>query len=267
MISVREGRENIVFVFIFFLILSICALFLSKSGFLDKPNSILYSLTAFFSRPTYNLFSAVTSFGQDSKLRQENLDLSKKIVDEQKLIAENKSLHDQFQTSTPKSLDLLPANVVGAPRFLPGITAPEVFIIDVGKKDGVKLGSAIVLKDNLIGKITKISDSLSEVTLLTNSSSKFAAKTASGVLGIVKGESNEDIILDNVLLSDSLQKGDFVVTNGDLSMDSTGFPPNLIVGRISSVYKNPSDLFQRAKVESLVNFSKITQVFVVVNFK
>ena len=124
-----------------------------------------------------------------------------------------------------------------------------------------------VLKDNLVGKIAKTSDFFSQVILVTNPSSQFAAKTIQGVLGVVKGEGNQDMILDNVLLSDSLEKGNFVVTTGDLALDGSGIPPNLVVGKITSVDKNPSSLFQQGKLESLIDFSKISEVFVVVGLK
>ncbi|HKC14433.1 MAG TPA: rod shape-determining protein MreC [Patescibacteria group bacterium] len=264
-----KSRENIGIVFFVFLLFSILIFFLSKTGFLDKPSSILYSAVSVVSKSSYNLLSSVPFFGDAKikKLEEQNLLLSKKIVDEQKLIAENKSLHDQFQQTFPKSLDLLPSRVVGAPRFLPGISSPETYVIDKGAKDGVRVGNAIVVGDNLLGIVNRTAESLSEVLLITNPSSKFAAKTTSGVLGIVKGQGNGDIFLDNVLLSDSLEKGNFVVTVGSLNLDSTGFPQGLIVGKITSVDKNPSDLFQKAKVESLVNFSKISEVFVVVGTK
>jgi len=69
--------------------------------------------------------------------------------------------------------------------------------------------------------------------------------------------------LDNVVLSDSIAVGDYVVTKGDLTIDNSGYPPSLIVGKIISVEKKSSDLFQRGKVKSLVDFSRLSTVFVV----
>lgn len=263
-------RENIGVIFFILLLLSVFIFFLSRTGILDKPASVLYSLTSIFSKSSYNLLSNVPFLGNDSrikKLQEENLSLTRAIIDQQRLLLENKSLHDQFLQPNPKNLNLLPANVVGAPRFLPGITSPESFVIDVGEKDKVKVGNAVILKDNLIGRITRTSDFLSQVILVTNPSSRFAAKTIQGVLGVVKVEGSQDMILDNVLLSDSLEKGNFVVTIGDLALDGSGVPPDLIVGKIISVDKNPSSLFQQGKLESLVDFSKISEVFVVVGLK
>jgi cell shape-determining protein MreC len=54
------------------------------------------------------------------------------------------------------------------------------------------------------------------------------------------------------------------LTNGDITLSGSGFPPDLVVGKITSVEKKPSSLFQKAEVESFINFSKITAVFVIV---
>jgi len=258
-----KGRQNY---FLFFLFFSILIFTLSKFNLLETPQSYLSKATTSISSPVLFLsdfLTQITQNGSEKKLKEENLSLQKKLLDQQKLIEENKALHDQFQVSNPRSLDLLPATVVGAPRFIPGIFSPENFIIDVGTADSVKVGNAVVVKDNLIGKITKTSKFISEVTLVTNPSLKFAAKTTTNVLGVIKGGGNGELFFDNVLLSDHLEKGELVLTSGDLKLDQTGFLPNIIVGQIVSVEANPTDLFQKAKLKTLVDFSKISKVFVV----
>ena len=252
--------------FLFFLFLSILIFTLSKFNLLEAPQSYFLKAATVISSPLFSLSRVFTQFnqnGEERKLKEENLNLQEKTVDQQKLINENKALHDQFQTTNPRSLDLLPANVVGAPRFIPGLFLPENFIIDVGENDNVKVGNAVVLKDNLIGRVGKTTKFLAEVNLVSNISLKFAAKTESGVLGVVKGQGNGDLLLDNVLLSDNLQVGQIVLTSGDVKLDSTGFPPDIIVGKIVSIEKNPTDLFQQAKLKTFIDFARIYQVFVV----
>lgn len=253
-----KGSKNFVLVFFVFLILSIILLLI--------PGSFLYPITSFFSKPAYSLLSKFPYFGvssENQKLKEENNFLRTKLSNWQKLISENKALHDQFLTANPRSFDLLPSSVIGAPRFLPGLSSPDTYIINVGSRNNVKIGNAVVFKDNFVGRISKVTDYLSQVTLITNPNFKFTAKTTSGVLGIVKGEGNEDIVFDNVLLSEDLAKGDFVVTGADLQIDFSGLPSGLFIGKITSVEKNPSGLFQKGKIESLLDFSKIQTVFVV----
>ena len=252
--------------FLFFLLLSILIFTLSKFNLLEVPQSYLSKGATSISSRIFSLSDfliQITQNNSEKQLKEENLSLQKKLIDQQKLIEENKALHDQFQVSNPRSLDLLPANVVGAPRFIPGIFSPENFIIDKGESDSVKVGNAVVVKDNLVGKITKTSKFISEVTLVTNPNLKFAARTTTNVLGVMKGGGNGELFFDNVLLSDHLEKGELVLTSGDLKVDQAGFLPNIIVGQIVSVEANPTDLFQKAKLKTLVDFSKISKVFVV----
>lgn len=250
--------------FFIFLSLSIIIFVFSKFGFLETPRSFLSKAVLTLSSPISSLNGFIAhSFGDETqKLKDENLNLQRKIVDSQKLADENKALHDQFQVANPRSLSLLPSKVLASSRFIPGLFSAETFIIDKGLDDGIKIGDAVLVKDNLVGKITKTTKFLSEVALVVNPSLKFAAKTSNNARGIVKGEGNGDLILDNVLLSDHLSKGDLVLTLGDLKLDQTGFPPDIIVGQIVSIEGNTSDLFQKAKLKTLIDFSKTFDVFV-----
>jgi len=104
---------------------------------------------------------------------------------------------------------------------------------------------------------------LSVVDLLNHKGFSFTAKTtATHALGIMQGTGTETIVLNNVLLSDTLQKGDIVVTKGDINSDGLGFPPDLIIGKIISINKKASALFQSAEVERLVDVTRLEMVFV-----
>lgn len=261
-------KSNLSTSFLFFIFISLMVFFFAKTGILSGPANFIGGIF----NPIQNLvFSSTHSLSKEDKLVTENKALVKKLADYQKAITENNALRDQFQTTYPQSQDLLPANVVSAPSFVPGVSSPEYLVINKGLKSGIKAGMAVVLKDNLIGKIESVSDNLSKVILVSNTNTHFSARTVPvkennkvGALGIIKGNGGREIILDNVLLSDSLSVGDYVATNGDLKTDNTGFPPSLIIGKITSIDKRPSELFQRAKLKSLEDFSKLTIVFVVI---
>lgn len=70
-------------------------------------------------------------------------------------------------------------------------------------------------------------------------------------------------MLDNVVLAEGLEKDDLVSTKGDTDENGLGFPPDLVVGKIVSVNKKASNLFQSADIRSLVDFNKLETVFVI----
>jgi rod shape-determining protein MreC len=263
-----KRKENFLPVFFVFLVLSFLFLGLSKVGILNPVSSVFQKIITPFQSVTHTVFNSVSLLGTNARLKKletENLTLTSMLSDQKKLKDDNAALSDQFQTVSPKSNTLLPANIIGAPSFIPGVSTPETFIVDKGTQDNVKIGEAVVYKNNLLGKITKSNDSLSEVTLITNSSMSFTVKTSSSeTLGVIKGQGGGEMILDNVLLSDSLKPSDLVLTNGDTSLNGSGYPPDLVVGKIISVDKKASSLFQRAEVSSFIDFSKITTVFIIV---
>jgi rod shape-determining protein MreC len=199
-------------------------------------------------------------------LEEINLDLSKKLVDQKKILEDNKALRDQFTTTSINNKNLIAANIVGSPSFIPGVTMPENYILDKGEKDGIKTGQFVIYKDNLVGKIVQASKNFSKVDLLTNQNFSVTAQTVfSNATGIVKGQGGGEIILDNVVLSQSLNKDDLVATKGDLDVRGAGILPNLILGKIISVNKNPSSLFQSAKIKTQLDFIHLSTVFIVKN--
>ena len=261
-------RRSFLPIFLLLIFLSIVIFGLSKTTVLKGSSDVIQKALSPFQNATFHVFGFLKKGGQDSKIALENKDLLKKIVDQKKLQDENTALRFQFETTYPKSQNLLPANIIGAPSFVPGVSPPEYLVLDKGTSDNVKVGSAVVLKDNIVGKVVQASSSFSKALLVTNSSSSFSARVVAisgaqdSALGVIKGLGSE-MVLDNVLLSDNIKTGDYVVTKGDLDLNGVGFPPSLIVGKITSVEKNPSSLFQRGKVKSLVDFSKLDVVFIV----
>jgi rod shape-determining protein MreC len=263
-------KRNFASYFLVFLILSLVIFGAAKIGLLNPLDSLGKAVLSPFQALTYGAFAKISEFGSSSQvqeLKAQNITLTQKLIDQNKLVADNKALRDQFQTQNPKSSDLLEADIIGAPAFIPGVSVPETLILDRGESDGIKVGQVVVYEDNLVGKVVGVSSFLTSVMLVTNPSSSFTAKTLeTQSQGVIKGQGGGEMILDNVVLSDSLQREDTVLTGGNVNSSGLGFPPDLVVGKINAISKNPSDLFQKADVKSLIDFSKLTKVFVIVNY-
>jgi len=265
-----KKKENFTSIFLFFLIFALIIFTLSKLGFLSLPASIAQKAFSPIAGSVYSAFNFLSKLPSKdstiSKIKEENRELVRKIVSQSVLQKENSALADQFATTSIRSQTLLAAKIVGSPSFIPGVSNPQSLIIDKGTGDNVKVGNAVIYKDNLIGKITESNLYFSKVTLVTNPSFSSTVKNLrSQVPGVIKGKGEKQMILDNVLQSDDIKVSDIIVTKGDQDMKGIGFPPDLIVGRIISVRRKPSDLFQRGEVISLLDFSNLSAVFVIRN--
>lgn len=257
-------REPIFLYFFICLLISIGVFGLSYTEFGKTLTKNIEFITIPIQSNLYNIGSFFTRKGEEQEYKEINRELLKKLVDQQKLLAENQALKDQFQTQYPKSSQLLPARIIGAPHFIPGVSIPQTFTLNKGQQDGVDIGEAVVVKDNLVGKISAVSHAMSQVLLITHPRSTFTAYTnTTNAQGIIKGNGSDEMNLENVLLSEELKKDDIILTKGDIDISGRGLPKDVIVGKIISVEKKPSSLFQTGRLKSLLNFSTLTEVFII----
>ncbi len=241
--------------FLVFFVLSLLLLLLGRVGFLKSFSFFVPGLT---NGIRLSIASAVTNDSNEAKLSN-----VPSILDQKKMEADIKALRDQFAISRPSSTTLLPAKVIGLPSFIPGATPPEFLILDKGWRDGVKKDQAVVLLQNLVGKVSQVSQNSSKAILITNKDILFAAKLESEALGVVRGL-GDSLIIDNILLSEEVKKDSLILTKGSEDLSGVGLPPDLIVGKIASIEKKSSDLFQKARVQTLVDLTKINMVFIVI---
>lgn len=258
-------RHKLFFNFFLFFFLSLLVLGFSKSIFISQTDFVFASMLSPFEKIVFGILGRTTIDERIKKIEDENRTLKKQLVESDVLLKDMQALKDQFQTAYPRSQNLLPASIVGAPRFIPGVTQPEQFIINRGKQDGVKIQQAVVFEDNLLGKIIEVSENLAKIDVLTNAAFSSTAKVSkTGAIGVIKGKGNGEMILDNILLEDVLSVSDIVVTRGDIDLHGVGIPKDLTLGTIISVDKKPSALFQTAKVKSVLDISTLSTVFVVI---
>lgn len=251
-----QKRKGFFPVFLVLLGISVLLFLLGRFGALGGVRGIFESATVPLQKAVFGTIRSRDETADVSKLREENSRLAAQLAKKTEMEADNKALRDQFQTANPNPRTLLPASVIGA--------LGTKLTIDRGSKDNVKKGSVVVVNDNLVGLVDKVTTRQAIVNLITREGISFTAKTLkSSSLGILKGQEGV-LIFDNVVLTERLEKDDLVITKGNISEDGPSFPPDLVVGKIVSINKKASNLFQSAEVESLVDFSRLTTVFVII---
>jgi rod shape-determining protein MreC len=258
-------KDNYLPFFFVFFGLSLLLILIGRLGISESTASFFNKTTS----PVKNSANILILRGLQSKaikdLEVENARLKKELTIKKEILDENAALKSQFRFSEGKSQGLIPAKVVGQPGFLPGITLPEYLIINKGYKSGVSEGSGVVLGNNLVGKVIKAYPDFSKIELITNKNSSFIAEISEDpeINGVIKGQGGDGLIFDNVPLSDELKKGSEILTKGDRDESGNGYPPNLAVGKIVSVEKKQSELFQKAKIISPIDFKNLSIVFVI----
>lgn len=260
-------RSNISYIFFVLIAFSVLIFFLSQAGFLKGPSSVISKIISPFQSVSFSVLNFLSS--GDSRIRQlenENRDLIGRLVDQEAMIKDNEALRDQFETQSPKSTNLLSAKIVGAPGFIPGVTDPIFLILNKGAKDNVEIGSAVVYKDILVGKVATVSDNFSKVSLVTDSSFMITVIIQrTGAVGVSKGNGGRQMILDNVAQSEEIKVSDILVTKGDQNEDGAGIPPGLIIGKLKTIDKKPSAVFQKGEVLTPLDFTKLENVFLIIN--
>lgn len=254
-------KQSLVSAALFFLILSFFLLFLSQVGLITPVTDFFGGIFSPIEKITYDVVHRDTSSSELMRLRDENGQLRKQLVQEKTIQSENNALRDQFQTTIPKSQSLLPALILGAPGF----PEPQYLVVDKGSTDGVITGEAIVVKDNVVGIVSVVSAHRSKISLLKEVSAITAKTLDTNALGIVKANNSGELIFGNVLMSDTIKKDDVVVSRGDINKNGKGFIPHLVIGKVVAIDKKPSALFQSARIKSLVDVKKLEMVFILVN--
>ncbi len=258
----KRKRYVTAYALFFVLALGVFFFFRTSGGMLFQ--GMLEELIIPVQKVFYGSFVSLSGVGgkEFQALKEQNSKLLAAAVHQQDIVNENHALRDQFSASVLAPKQLLPATVISSQSVTAGMTTPTEIIIDKGAKEGVKPGLAVVYKDVLVGQIIRVSDHRSTIKLVNSTESSIPAKTSkTNALGIVKGQ-DDAMLLEAVLLSDTLETADTLITKGDVDEQGRGYPPGLLIGKITAVHKKASALFQAAEVVPLLDVNRLTMVFV-----
>lgn len=236
-------------------------LVLASLIFFYRNSSLISSVTSFFQNTFSNTRSIIflKTVDEESRLQEENRKLKEKLSGMELLERENIALKSQFEDTISSRYDLIPARIVG----YKGRGVYNIFIIDTGINQGIESGMAVIVGNTLVGTIHKTSQNISEVrTILHPEFSTIVKYPPTNARGIIRGF-NSFMIMENVLITDTLEKDGIVVTMGELNNTNLGIPSDLNVGKIDSIERIDTATFQIAQIEPLVDYSQISNVFVI----
>jgi rod shape-determining protein MreC len=189
--------------------------------------------------------------GTNSDLKAENQTLRNQLARAQGAQGENQQLRKLLgldRAGTLAGYTPVTARVIGRSPTVWYSTAT----IDKGSGDGVKMNDPVVTGDGLAGRITGLTHSTAEVTLITDDRSAVSARVLpDGPEGVAEPEVGDpsDLLLDFIDKSQPIHKGQILVTAGwSNGAISSAFPPGIPIGKVSETTVGEQQTYQRVHV-------------------
>jgi rod shape-determining protein MreC len=154
-----------------------------------------------------------------------------------------------------------PAKVVGNTFTL----QKNYIIIERGALQGVEKDmAAISTEGSIVGVVVEVNDNYSKIMSLLHRNSKVSAMLKKDkIAGSIEwdGDNPSVLVLKNISKSAAPKVGDSVIT----SPYSSNFPSQLMIGRVTSIIKDPSSNYLTLNVKSTTNFYNLEYIYLVEN--
>jgi len=173
----------------------------------------------------------------------------------EELIQENIRLRKLLNANSNPGYKRKVTSVIGKS---PDIWHKEI-IIDIGKKDQVKVDYPVIDSWGLVGRIKKVNEFSSVVQLLVDNSNWVSTiNNRSRSVGMLKSESITLGKIHFLVNKSDFKKGDFIFTSGLGGLYPKGIP----IGMVERVSLKAGDDIPEVSVEYLVDFDNLEEVIV-----
>jgi rod shape-determining protein MreC len=206
---------------------------------------------------------------ENERLREDIQVLRLQAIQNQSAARENVELRDALSfvsgPTFPQDYDGIAASVTSHATG----EWEQSLVISAGGRNGVGLDDPVVSSDGyLVGQVTKVARSSSEVTLLTDSTSSVTARdAATGTIGVLEiGEGpDRPFELNRVQKEKVVRKGDTIVTAGRrFGRLGSMFPAGIPIGSVKHRSQTDIENFQQIQVDPFADFSSLDVLVVLV---
>ncbi|MDX1436302.1 MAG: rod shape-determining protein MreC [Anaerolineales bacterium] len=198
---------------------------------------------------------------ENQQLKQEIADLRAQVIGQQQQLEELGVLSSllDFARTNPQNRYLAGSVIARDPSpFL------HYVIINRGSDDGVRRGMPVVTSEGIVGRVSAVTPAAARVQLVTDPQAVINVQLQpSDTEAILRGSMTGDLFLEQISQEAEVQPGDLVLTSGL----GGGFPNNILVGQVSGIRSLATDIFQRASVQPIVDFSDLDIVLVITSFR
>lgn len=269
---VRDWRSNRPVFLAVSLFFCIGLMILSQIGVLSPVENILAIplnvVSGVFNDMALSLVGGVTDVAELQNLRQRNADLEEALAQFQAELVELREIASDYErlaelldyTTTVRNQEFVTADVINVDQT--GLR--RTITINRGTRDGLTVGMPVVTGQGLVGRVLDVSATASRVLLITDRNSAVSARLQSSrAQGSVQGQLSGNLRMTMIPLGSVVQVGDLVITSGL----GGNFPPDIVIGVVTSIRQFEFELFQEAEVTSLNNFDTLEFVLVITSFE
>jgi rod shape-determining protein MreC len=225
-------------------------------------------ISGVFNRVALTINNTASDLAEIESLQARNAELEETLAQFQAELVELREVTSDYQrladlldyTSSREDQEFVTADVVALDQsgFL------GTLVINRGTRDGIAQQMPVVTREGLIGRVMNVTANAARVQLITDSNSSVSARLQTNrVEGSVQGEFPGNLKMTFIPLDEQIQEGDLVITSGL----GGNFPPDIVIGQVSSIRQVESGLYQEADVQSLVDFERLEFVLVVTSFQ
>lgn len=253
-------------------ILSIGLVVLALGGYLNTLSGYLLSPVIAAQSWITNRFNAIQTVvnsprdvtllvQENAMLESEVSNLQAQIIELQQQLSEYEILSAllDFARAYPE-FEYIGGSVIGRD--------PSPFVryvqINRGSDDGIRKGMPVVTQQGLVGRVEQTTAAAALVQLITDPNTFINVRLQPGrVDGILTGSITGDVLLDYIPQEANIQPGDLVLSSGL----GGNYPPNILIGQITSIRSQDYDLYQSASIQTVVDFNQLEIVLVITNFQ
>ncbi len=253
------------------IIISIYLLSLIKVPFLSSLSSkVVYSIDATWGCISGFITQGTSYFGNTKKLNEKVESLESELeqakIDLQEiniLKKENENLKELLNINEKYShFEKIYANVITRSYD----NWNETFVIDKGKKDGIKDKQTVISADGLVGYVSSVEQNTSTVTTILDLSSAVSVEISNiNKLALVKGDyslkEGQQVKLVNIPIDTELAVGETIYSSGIGELYKKGIP----IGKIDEIISKKNDIDRYAIVDVFTDIESLEVVGVIIN--
>lgn len=270
----RGWRSNRILYLALCLIISLILVALSLTGILRPVEALVETplnfVTGIFNRISLTVNNALGETSDVEALRNRIAELEEQLALIQSEVIQLREVASDYErlaglleyTSSLENREFVTADVIGVDQQ----SSVRSIIINRGTRDGLAVGMPVVTELGLVGRIFSLTANSARIQIVSDQNSYVSGRLqTSRAEGSIQGRGllTGNLRMRFIPLDANVIEGDLVITSG---LGGT-FPPDIVIGQVTSRRNFEFELSQEAEIQSLIDFTTLEFVAVVTSFQ